>query len=158
MPRIAAIFTFNRILLLIFIFVLGVALAFYFEYYYRVLVVDLYRRFHPGQFIFFGKYFQFPGGWFVSAFGLFGILLTGFLFEQRKKILKLLITVILFFISTAAIVYAGSSYQLAACTACDDGKLNLNLGNIPYDLYFYAGLFISLLPVIIMAFKKRKQS
>lgn len=158
MPRIAAIFTFNRILLLIFIFMLGVALAFYFEYYYRVLVVDLYKRFHPGQFILFGKYFHFPGGWFVSAFGIFGMLLTGFLFEQRKKLLKLLITVILFFLSTAAIVYADSSYQLAACTTCNDGKLTLSLRDIPYNLYFYASLFISLLPVFIMAFNKRKQS
>jgi hypothetical protein len=158
MPRVAAIFTFNRILLLIFIFVLGVALAFYFEYYYRVLVVDLYKRFHPGQFIIFGKYFQFPGARFVSAFGIFGVVLTSLLFEQRKKILKLLITFILFFFSTAAIVYAHSSYQLAACTACDNGKLSLSLRDIPYDLYFYVSLFISLLPVIIMAFKKRKQS
>lgn len=158
MPRIAAIFTFNRILLLVFIFVLGVALAFYFEYYYRVLVVELYKEIHPGQFTFNGKYFQFPGARFVSAFGVFGILLTSFLFDQRKKILKLLVTVTLFFLSTAVIVYAHSSYQLSACTACDDGKLTLSLRDIPYDLYFYASLFISLLPVLIMAFKKRKQS
>ncbi len=158
MPRIAAIFTFNRILLLIFIFVLGVALAFYFEYYYRVLVVNLYEKLHPEKFILIGKYFQFPGARFISAFGIFGILLTSLLFEQRKKILKLLITVILFFLGTAAIVYADSSYQLAACTACNDGKFTLRLRDIPYDLYFYASLFISLLPVIIMAFKKRKQS
>jgi hypothetical protein len=157
MPRVAAIFTFNRILLLIFLFVLGVALAFYFEYYYRVLVADLYKKFHPGQFTFFGKYFQFPGARFVSAFGIFGVLLTSLLFEQRKKILKLLITVTLFFLSTAVIVYFHSSYQLAACTTCNDGKLTLGLRDIPYDLYFYASLFISLLPVIIMAFK-RKQS
>ena len=158
MPRIAAFFTFNRILLLIFIFALGVALAFYFEYYYRVLVVDLYKKFHPGQFTFFGKYFQFPGARFISAFGIFGVALTSLLFGQRKKILKLLIAVILFFLSTAAIVYAHSSYQLAACTACNDGKLTLGLRDIPYDLYFYASLFISLLPVFIMAFNKRKQS
>lgn len=158
MPRIAAIFTFNRILLLIFIFVLGVALAFYFEYYYRVFVVDLYKKFHPGHFIFIGKYFHFPGGWFVGVFGIFGMLLTGLLFEQGKKLLKLLITILLFFLATAAIVYADSSYQLAACTACDDGKLTLGLRDIPYDLYFYASLFISLLPVFIMSFKKRKQS
>lgn len=157
MPRVAAFFTFNRILLLIFLFVLGVALAFYFEYYYRVLVADLYKKFHPGQFTFFGKYFQFPGARFVSAFGIFGVLLTSLLFEQRKKILKLLITVTLFFLSTAVIVYVHSSYQLAACTTCNDGKLTLGLRDIPYDLYFYASLFISLLPVIIMAFK-RKQS
>lgn len=157
MPRVAAIFTFNRILLLIFLFVLGVALAFYFEYYYRVLVADLYKKFHPGQFTFFGKYFQFPGARFVSAFGIFGVLLTSLLFEQRKKILKLLITVTLFFLSTAVIVYFHSSYHLAACTTCNDGKLTLGLRDIPYDLYFYASLFISLLPVIIMAFK-RKQS
>lgn len=157
MPRVAAIFTFNRILLLIFLFVLGVALAFYFEYYYRVLVADLYKKFHPGQFTFFGKYFQFPGARFVSAFGIFGVLLTSLLFEQRKKILKLLITVTLFFLSTAVIVYFHSSYQLAACTTCNDGKLTLGLRDIPYDLYFYASLFIALLPVIIMAFK-RKQS
>jgi cell division protein FtsL len=158
MSRITATFTFNRILLLIFVFVLCVALAFYFEYYYRVLVVELYKEIHPGQFTFNGKYFQFPGARFVSAFGIFGILLTSFLFEQRKKILKLLISVILFFLSTAVIVYANSSYQLAACTACNDGKLTLGLREIPYDSYFYASLFISLLPVTIMAFKKRKQS
>lgn len=156
MPQVAAIFTFNRILLLIFILVLGVALAFYFEYYYRVLVADLYKEFHPGQFTFFGKYFQFPGARFVSAFGIFGVLLTSLLFEQIKKILKLLITVTLFFLSTAVIVYVHSSYQLAACTACNDGKLTLGLRDIPYDLYFYTSLFISLLPVIIMAFKRNQ--
>lgn len=158
MSRITAFFTFNRILLLIFIFVLGVALAFYFEYYFRVFVVDLYQWFHPGQFIINGKYFHFPGSWFVAAFGVFGVVLTSLLFVQRKKILKLLITVILFFPGTAAIVYADSSYQLATCTTCNDGKLILGLRSIPYDLYFYTGLFISLLPVIIMAFGKRKQS
>ena len=158
MPRIAAIFTFNRILLLIFLFVLGVAVAFYFEYYYRVLIADLYKQFHPGQFEFVGKYFHFPGARFVSAFGIFGVILTSLLFEQRKKILKLLITVLLFFLATAAIVYADSSYQLAACTACNDGKLTLRLQDIRYESYFYAGLFIALLPVISRTFNKREQS
>lgn len=158
MPRIAAIFTFNRILLLIFIFVLGVALAFYFEYYYRVLAVELYKKFHPGLFLFTGKYFQFPGGWFISAFGIFGVLLTSLLFVQRNKIGKLLLTFVFFFFSTAVIVYAGSSYQLAACTACNDGKLTLSLRDIPYDSYFYASLLLTLLPVTIMTFKKRKKT
>src|SRR5688572_28929875 len=142
---------FKIILLLLLAFVLTITLAFYYENSYRVLVRYFFKLFQGDKIQFVGKNFHlFASSYFISAFGLFSVLLTMFLYGQSKKgrFIHLLSVILLFFITTIATTYVDSLRKVVECTACQDGVRSLHYNAVNYDFHFITSLAVGLLPLL----------
>ena len=148
----------KNIVLLLFIFILTVVIAFYFENSYRVLVRHFFNFFQGDNIRFVGKDFHLFGSpYMLVSFGLFCVLLTVLLYEQRtrRKLFYLGLTIVLFFITTFATSYIDSLGYVVECTACKDGVRNLHYNEINYDFHFITSLVVGLLPLLWTFLKKQ---
>ena len=141
----------KAILLLLLVFILTVVVAFYFENSYRVLVRHFFNFFQGDKIKFVGKNFHlFASPYLLIAFGLFCVLLTVFLYGQRKKgkLIYLGSAIVLFFITTFATTYIDSLTKVVECTACQDGVRSLHYNALNYDFPFITSLIVGLLPLL----------
>lgn len=146
------------ILLLLLVFILTITLAVYYENSYRVLVRFFFKFFQGDKIKFVGKNFHlFASPYFVVAFGLFSVILTTLLYRQsnRKRLVYLFSTIVLFFITTIATTYIDSTGYVVECTACQDGVRSLHYNAINYDFHFITSLVVGLLPLFWLFLKKQ---
>ena len=138
----------------------GTIFAFLFEDYYRQLIRHLFKIFNGDKIQFFGKNFHlFASNKFVLSFGLY-FSVTFLLVRHLNlfdRIKKLSISIIIFFIATISISALESKKLVLECTACKDGIRKLTYNEITYDKYFIISLFVSLIFIIILTFKKNKK-
>ncbi|MDR0793131.1 MAG: hypothetical protein LBE82_07465 [Chitinophagaceae bacterium] len=148
------------ILLTIGFLLVGFVLAFYFENYYRQLVIFFFKFFN-GEFIqFIGKNFHlFASFGFTISFGVFCALTFLFLkFSSRNKRWKRTLLTILIFFGTTALITAFDSTNFAlGCSDCDDRIRKLPYNKITYDKYFIISLTVSILYLFIMFLLDRKK-
>ncbi len=140
------------------VFFTALIIAFYFEEDYRQCVRYFFKLFQGNHIEFFGKNLRlFVSEYFISAFGAFNILFSILLFKTTKKrvLPKLLLTISLFFLTTALTSYIDSCIKVIECTICKENKRELNYNGINYDYHFIASLIISLLPLTFGVFKNR---
>ena len=139
------------------IFFAGVALALYFEDYYRIIVRFFFYFFQGEKIKFTGKNFHlFASGSFLISFGIYCVLLFLLLLQRNnKRMFYALLTILLFFITTMATSWLDSAAKLAVCTACKDGNLQISYNGIGYDTHFMCSLLISLLPLVLSYLKRQ---
>ena len=149
----------KAILLLVGVFIATTVSAFLFDEYYRKCVRYFFKLFNGDNIIFVGKNFHlFPSNYFAFSFGLFSVLISIFIFTQTKQkiFFKILLTIIIFFLTTMTTSYLDSKSKLLECTACKDDKLKLIYNGINYDFHFIFSLTLALLPFGLSSFTKRK--
>jgi hypothetical protein len=141
------------------VFLPAAFLAFYSEISYRRMVRFFFQLFQDGKIKFIGKNFHFPDPYFIISFGLYCVLLSVFLTGlARHKSLKLVFTLLIFFVATLATTYIDSMLKVAECTACRDGVRTLHFNAISYLFHFITGLLLSLLPFGLPYFKRNKHT
>ena len=153
--------TIRKYLLLPLIFIVAYLTTFWFDWQYKFLIIKYYKCFTDGKIHFNGKpFFFFPTGYFSLSFGLYCTALAFILLikDTKKKLLKVVVTLITFFLSMAIISYINSNADLIECTACSNGERNLRYSEVPYDTIFIESLAISLLIFFLLdAVMKRNQ-
>ena len=142
----------KRYLLVLLIFILASLSVAWFAWYYRLLVIKLHILSTSGKIHFVGKNFLFfASEYSMLSFGVFcsAISFRLFISDTRKRLLKIILTVVSFFLATAIICYINSMGEVLECTACNDGIKKLNYGNVSYDTIFIGSLGVSLLVFIV---------
>lgn len=140
----------RKYLILTGIFLLASLSAAYLEEYYRQMVRYFFETLTSSGFRFHGKNFHFTSIGFVFTFGLF-CALSGLSYWQQSKaqlILKVVLSFILFIITTLIFSYFDATAKLMACTACDEGIRDLSYNEINYDLFFIASLIAASIPAL----------
>lgn len=135
---------------LLLLFILSVILAFYFEEHYRVLVRFFFKFYQGDKISFFGKnFYLLASPYMLISFGLFSVVLTGFLYRQSvgKVLIYLLSAIGLFFISTMTTAYFDSLSKVINCTTCQDGVKRVHYNNVNYAFHFIVSLLAGLIPV-----------
>ena len=141
-----------QILLAIIIFMVSNVIASLYGNYFRRLVRYFFQYSTDGNITFIGKNFHlFESAEFGISFGLFSIFVfyTFKEFNSQRKIMSGIIIFLLFIVSTFIMCYFESNSRIIECTACDDGKLNINYNSINYDSIFITSLVISVFPFLI---------
>lgn len=146
------------ILLLLLVFISAVALAFYNEESYRVLVRFFFKFYQGDKIRFYGKNFQlFASPYILISFGLFSVISTAYLCRQRAQrvIVYLFSAIGLFFIATITTTYFDSLSKVINCTACQDGVRRVHYNDVNYDFHFIVSLLAGLFPIIWSLIKRR---
>ena len=142
------------------LFLLSSLAAVGFEEYYRILIRQIFNLVNDDRFIFFGKNFHlFPSYLFCFGFGLFVVFLTVLTYRQRKQtnIQKLLLTIMLFFVTTLITSLIDSKNKMRSCITCQEGQMKLSYNASDYDTHFIISLVVALAPCLL-TFKSRKTS
>lgn len=146
-----------------FFVILGFLIACYstlfFESEYRTLVVKLYKFSTKNNISFTGKAFNLFPTYKFSVF--FGIWIVFFIFriinfKIKNRFIHFVCSFFLFFITTFLFCYIEGNLKIIECTACDDGKLQINYNQINYDLIFITSLIVSIMPLLITTIKRNK--
>ena len=140
------------------VFIAAIIISVYIEEYYRKFVRYFFKLFQRNHIEFFGKNFRlFASEYFISAFAIFSVLLTILIFNTNKKIIwrKILLTIILFVLTTLLTAFIDSSIKVLNCTICKENKRELNYNGINYDWHFIASLIVALLPLSLHVLKSR---
>lgn len=142
-----------------FLFLIGAVISFCFENDFRNLLFKIYTKSTSGNLTFYEKRkeIHFPSGSFVSAFGVYLMLLHILNLKNnwKKIILMLTLNCLIFFLSVGIYSYFNAHVFIINCTACDDGKLILLKDVLKIDKHFFICLIVSLLPYLFNLFKKR---
>jgi hypothetical protein len=149
----------KNILLLLLVFVLTITLAVYCENSYRIVVRFFFNLFQGDKIKFVGKNFHlFASPYFVIAFGVFSVLFTIFLRGRinKSRLIYLVLTIVLFFITTMTTSYFDSIFKIIECTACQDGVRSLHYNAVNYDFHFITSLVVGLLPLLISKRRHKK--
>lgn len=145
----------KRYLFILLIFVLASLSTAWFDWYYRLLVIKLYILSTSGKIHFVGKNFLFfANGYSMLSFGVFCSVISFKLLKSdiRKRLFKIILTVISFLLATAIICCINSNLYVMECTACNDGTRELIYGHVNYDAIFIGSLGISLLVFFVTDF------
>jgi hypothetical protein len=141
------------------ILLIGIAAAFLFEENYRQLVRSLFKLIQGDKIQFVGKNFQmFASKSFVYSFGVFtSIVFLALRFSSKnKRLIRLFITLAIFFITTILICTIDSYRLIIECTACDGGVRNLTFDQLNYNRYFILSLILSLCYLLFAFFLEQK--
>jgi len=150
----------KRYLLLLLIFIVASLSTAWFAWYYRLLVIKLHILSTSGRIHFVGKNFLFfANEYSMVSFGVFCSIISFRLLKSdaRKRLLKIILTVISFFLSTVIICYIDSTKYVVKCAACINGVVKLNYGQINYDAIFIESLGLSLLFFFIVDISTRNK-
>ena len=143
----------KKYLLVLLIFILAAFSCLWFDQYYWQLVGKLYLLSTSNKIHFTGKPFHlFPNMYFLLSLSLFCSIITFLLINTSTKwwLLKIVITIVSFFIATAAISYIESNSYLIECTTCNDGTRKLSYGSIPYVKIFIESLTFSTMVFLVI--------
>jgi hypothetical protein len=151
--------TLKTVLILCALFLFGAIISFCFEHDFRNLLFKIYTKSTSGNLTFHEnrKEIHFPSGFFVSAFGVYLMLLYILNLKNNWKKILLMLTFncLIFFLSVGIYSYFNAHMNLISCTACDDGTLKLYKDDLNSDKIFFISLLFTILPYLFNLFKKR---
>jgi hypothetical protein len=132
--------------------------AFFFYDHYEILIRWLYvfTTKHKISFFVPRKYFVFASNLFCTSFAVFCTVI-GFImlkWPQKRNVVYLLTSVLVFFLTTLVASYITSNNLIATCTACNNGTRTLHWGEVNYDLIFVISLTMALISLLIGKFRK----
>ncbi len=141
------------------LFLLGAIISFCFEHDFRNLLFKIYTKSTSGNLTFYEnrKEIHFPSGFFVSAFGVYLMLLyiLNLKNDWKKIVFMIGLNCLFFFLTVGIYSYYNAHILIVNCTACEDGKLKLFKDVLKIDKLFFICLIVSLLPYLFNQFKKR---
>jgi hypothetical protein len=121
------------------------------------LIQYLYEELSGNRISFFRprKYIHFASGEFVSAFGIFMVVIIFLLSRQTRRqiFFNACAAIVLVALFTAAQCYFDGLMKLIECTACADGKRTLQYRDINYDSIFIGNLILAAMPALITEIK-----
>ncbi len=149
------------ILICFILFFAGLFLTSYLEIYYRRYIQFLYKWSTNGNLTLVGKNFRlFPKNPYLFSLGIYLSILFLFFRSKIKTNYWLLVASSIFFIwiSIVVISFINSNIRLLSCTACNDGKLSINLYEVPYDEIVSLALLVGLIPIFWKLLRKMLKS
>jgi hypothetical protein len=139
---------FKRISLSVLAFTLSIISAFCYGEHYDGFVRYLYEALSANAVSFYGKGFHFSGYPYYLIVGIISVIVVNACFDKSWISIakKTCIALCGFLLATFILSYIGTRLKIVECTACIDGKRQLRLNEVNYDLIFISSLVIASLP------------
>lgn len=141
----------------IFVFVLSAIISFYLYGAYRSFIVYLFNTLQSGRITITGKdFYFFPPLLFIASLGTFSCAMVYTLQKSERNITMILISLLVFFISSILTAWLSSTATIVECTACKDNNRTISITDIEYSAHFAAALFFAAIPLVIAYWKSRR--